>query len=152
MKIREGSSGRVLPVDGQYLAHPSICCVCSRPPRDVAETFLNLGNVELDYYGVLYLCLDCAAEIADAIGSVTYETHARVQEIVREQNTTLAEDANQIAYLKGLLNARISASRSGKHLSDGDASVALLEVEPESVSVDSLLDGVELDVVKSGKG
>lgn len=150
MLIRQGLSGRVQPIIAQYLAEPATCCMCSRPPRVIDETFLNLG-VELDYFGFLYLCGDCAVEIGESVSSLPYE---RAQELER-RNLALEreniENAYQIAYLKGLLNARIDLARSGVISSDDDVSVPVLETESVADDFDSIINGIKSDAAESSE-
>jgi hypothetical protein len=150
MLIRQGLSGRVQPILGQYLAHPSHCAMCTRTPHTPEEYFLNL-NVELDYFGFMYLCPDCAVEIGESVSSVPYERFQELEEHAAAMSVLIVENTNQIAYLKGLLDARIDLARSGVPNSDESVSVPVLEVESESDDVDSLIDGLEPEPVKSGK-
>lgn len=150
MLIRQGLSGRVQPIDAQYLAEPATCCMCARPPRDPREIFLNLG-VELDFFGFLYLCSDCAVEIGESVGSVPHEQHIAVSSLAEEQDRIITENDNQIAYLKGLLDARIDLARFSKPDGNGPVDVSLFENESGQDDVDSIINGIESEPIKSGK-
>lgn len=149
MSLREGTSGRVQPIAGQYLADPSVCCMCSRPPRNEQEPFLNL-TVELEYFGVLYLCTDCGSEIAEAMGYIPHERHLEMSQLVESQSALLTEDDNQISYLKGLLNARIDLARFSQPDSNGTSGIPVFEDESGQDSVDAIIDGLESVTTESG--
>lgn len=150
MKLREGTSGRVQPVNGQYLAHPSACCMCGRAPKSTEEPFLNLF-VELDYFGALYLCTDCGSEIAEAMGYIPHERHQRLRDEYVISSDIVLQQFQKINYLKGLLDARIDSAGSSEPDSNGTSGVPVLEDESGQDSVDEIIDGLESVAAKSGK-
>lgn len=150
MLIRTGLSGRVQPIDAQYMAEPATCCMCSRPPFNPQEVFLNLG-VELEFFGFLYLCPSCAVEIGESVSSVPYERHEELRNEYLVQSTIVVEQYQKINYLRGLLDARIDLAGSSKPDSDGTISVPVPTDEQGQDSVDSIIDGLESESTESGK-
>jgi hypothetical protein len=150
MLIRQGLSGRVQPIVAQYLGEPATCCMCSRPPRQMDETFLNLG-VELEFFGFLYLCGDCSVEIGESVGSLPYEQHQHLKDTVLALENANASLHKKIDYLRGLLDARIDLAGGSEPDGDEPVGFSLLEVEPESDELDSIINGIESEPVESGK-
>jgi hypothetical protein len=151
MKLREGTAGRVQSVNGQYLAHPSACCMCGRAPKHIEEPFLNL-LVELDYFGALYMCTDCGSEIAEAMGYIPHDRHETLRNEYNILTAQVLDQFQKINYLKGLLNARIDLARYGQPDSDGTISVPVLEDESGQDSVDEIINGLQPVPAESGKG
>jgi hypothetical protein len=85
------------------------------------------------------------------MGYVPNERHVEMAQLVESQAALLTEDDNQIAYLKGLLNARIDLARYSQPDSNGTTGVPVLEDESGQDSVDEIINGLESVAVKSGK-
>lgn len=147
---RQDSSGRVQPTQTGYIAHPGTCLLCSRPPVQEGEIFANLG-VELEYYGVAYLCLDCCAEIADFIQFVSPD----VVDLVRSQNIGLIHKLDEVeSHLeraRKLTHARIDSFISGESDSDGASGVSILEAKSEPISLYQTLNRSKSESSKSGQ-
>lgn len=148
--IRFDSAGRVQPVEYKYMAAPATCLLCSRIGRDSEELFANLG-VELEYFGVAYLCQDCCSEIANFICYVPYDQH----KTVGEDNIKLLKEAESLReklyYVKGLLDARINSVGSNVPVGDGSSDPTLFEVESESDDTNPEPVDNEPVVAESGK-
>jgi hypothetical protein len=141
MPVRYDTSGKVQPVEFGYMAHPGTCLGCSRIGRRNSEIFASLA-VELDHYGVVYLCQDCCAEIAGFILFVPPEKSQELESKLAAAVIMLDKKDNQIAYLKGLLNARIDLAGSSEPISDGSPSSSVSEIEPDTDFIDSILNSV----------
>lgn len=142
METRYSSSGRVQPIQYGNMALPGTCLLCNRIGHTQDEVFATLG-VELEFYGLAYLCLDCCAEIADFI---MFKPPARMDAL--EQQVTMLVTSNfklqaSLAEAKGLINARIDAAGRDEPRSDGDVSVSVPEVESGSAEVNQDTDGNE---------
>lgn len=149
VETRVNSSARVQPTEGKYLAAPGICALCGRPPKNPEEIFANPA-IEQELYGVFYYCTECCAELASFINYVSpksVEADKTANRLLRERVQFLSE---QVDYLRGLLNARISAAGSGQPISDGTFGLPVSEVESNSDFVDRVIDGLESDVNQSG--
>lgn len=151
MEIRQDYAGKVQPIEFKNLIAPGECLLCKRIGRQPSEIFADL-HVELEFYGVAYLCTDCCMELANFVGAVDSDVHKRLKTEYHTLVETLATMTKQIEYLKGLLNARIDSVGGSESFSDGDASLPLFEVDSPADSVDRILNEYESEPVKSGKG
>lgn len=138
--IRFNSAGRVQAIEGMYLAHPGTCLLCGKVPDNSQEYFASLG-VELEYYGVAYLCQACCHEIADFVGFVSPDN----AEELRTANDNLFE-ANKklhrsLQTAKGLLDARINSASDDLPDEHEPPSIPLFEVESNTDIVDRILNG-----------
>lgn len=128
--VRMDSSGRVQPVEYRHMASPATCLLCSRIGRNSDELFANLG-VELEFYGVAYLCQECCCEIADFVGFVSPEIYADLRGTVHEFSKENMELREKFIYVRGLLDDRINSVGTSVDNRDGVASLPLFEVEPD---------------------
>lgn len=134
MQTRIDSAGRVQPIEYRNLATPGQCLLCARIGRLPEEVFANLG-VELDFYGLVYLCLDCCAEVASficfvdpkAFNEATYEINK-----LKDANRALL---NQLKEAKGLINARIDTAGVAVSNSTGAPSIPVLKAQPKPTGV-----------------
>lgn len=138
IQTRYDSSGRIQPIEFRNLWHPGTCALCARIGRSSDEHFANL-QVELEFYGSIYLCLDCCAEVGDFIRMIPRE---KMELLALERDNlaqALASANNENVYLRGLLNARIDSAGSSE--SDGyeSASVPLFEVDDSADELDRIL-------------
>lgn len=149
MVFRQDSSGRVQPTEYRNLLQPGTCALCSRIGRYPEEVFANLG-VELEYYGIVYLCPECCAEIADFI---MFKSPERYDELT-DRHIKLAHDYDvamaELTRTRMLLNARIDSFISGESDSDGAVSLSVPEAERQSVESDSVIDSDEPESAESG--
>ena len=138
METRYDNSGRVQPTAFGNLLHPGICLLCRRPGRSSDEIFANLG-VELEEYGIAYLCLECCAEIADFICFKNPEEYREMRssylDLVIERNVLLA----QLQEAKGLLNARIDSAGYSEPSSDGNDDLSIPEALSTADEIDRIL-------------
>lgn len=128
---------------------PGLCLLCSRPGNAPEEVFANLG-VELEYYGVAYLCLECCAEIADFIlfkSPDAYESLLDSLETYRRRTIQLSE---QLAEAKRLVDVRIDSAGDSVFGSDGSVSVPLFEVDSTADEIDRILNDNKPKPVESG--
>jgi hypothetical protein len=147
---RYDSSGRVQPTEFGRMLDPGLCLLCSRPGNSSEEVFANLG-VELEYYGVAYLCLECCAEIADFVlfkSPDAYNSLLDSLDIYRRRNIQLSE---QLAEAKRLVDVRINSAGDNVISSDGSVSVPLFEVDSPADEVDRILNDHKSKPVESGK-
>lgn len=139
MAVRQDSSGRVQPVEYRNLIEPATCALCGRIGRYPEEIFASLG-VELEHYGMVYLCLECCAELADFICFKSPEAYDKLL----DTSISLAHDYDeakaQLERAVGLLHARIDFIVVSGPNSDGATSLPFSEVERESDSLDSTID------------
>lgn len=131
---RQDSSGRVQPTATGYIAHPGQCLLCARPPIQGGEIFANLG-VELEYYGVAYLCLDCCGEIANFINHKSPEQYDKIFDANIELIHKIDETQAQLERAQRLLHGRIDSVIAGEPDSDGTSSVPLSEAKSGSISL-----------------
>lgn len=149
METRYDSAGRVQPVQYGNMAHPGICLLCNRIGKKPDEIFASLG-VELEYYGVAYLCLECCAELADFIRYKSPDAFFALKlkhEALKLENEVLKD---QLAEAKGLLNARIDSAGRRSAVGDGASSVHVSETESEPGFVDRVLNSDKSVASKSG--
>lgn len=151
MDVRMNSAGRIQPIRFGDMAQPGTCLLCNRIGHDSNELFATL-NVELEFYGIAYLCTECCAEVADFIMFKSPKAH---QEL-KAKYDALQKDWNllraQLAETKGLLNARIDSAGTSESDGDGAAGVYVPEAEQFSDDVDRILNDDKSVPVKSGKG
>lgn len=146
---RYDNSGRVQPTEFGRMAHPGTCLLCSRVGTFPEEVFANLG-VELEFYGVAYLCLECCAELASFVNYKApqeYELLLDSLEKYRERNVSLS---NQLAEAKRLLDVRIESAGYREPSRDGFVDVPLFEVDSAADEVDRILNDNESKPIKSG--
>lgn len=119
-----------------------------RPPTE-GEVFANLG-VELEYYGVAYLCFDCCAEVADFIQFVNpakwQQTFDANINLIHKIDETRAD----LERAKRLLHARIDSIVSGEFDGDGASGVPVSETESEPTSLYQALNRGKSESGKSG--
>jgi hypothetical protein len=106
------------------------------------EIFAN-PVVELDFFGYLYFCQACCAELGSFVNMIPEAQYLDTKASLKEHHAALTYARNQIEYLKGLLNARIDLVGSGQPISDEPVSVSLLETEPVADNIDTLIDSLE---------
>lgn len=136
---RYDSSGRIQPIESRNLWHPGHCALCGRIGRSPEEHFANL-QVELDFFGSIYLCLDCCAEVAAFIQFLPPQDLVDTQVALER-----AEHANEVLtaqneYLRGLLDARINLAGSSESDSDGDDGFSLPEIDDAADEIDRILE------------
>jgi len=140
--VRFNSSGRVQAIEGMYLAQPGVCMLCGRVPENGQEYFASLG-IELEFYGIVYLCQACCAEIASFILFIDpnrFEEMAAVNEVLADRVLQLQRSLNAA---KEMLHARIDAAGRGEHSFDESDGVLVFEANGDTDYVDSLLNGDE---------
>lgn len=136
---RYDSSGRVQPIEYRNLAVPAECLLCKRIGSSPDEIFADL-RVELAFYGDCYMCQNCCHELASFVMAVSFERHQQVKDENSVLDTRVVGLIKKVNYLKGLLDARIDSSGRSEPDSDGTVGVPLLEVEPLTTFLDSVLD------------
>jgi hypothetical protein len=149
--VRFNSAGRLQPIEGMYLIHPGTCFLCGKVPETPMEYFANFG-IELEYYGAVYLCQVCCAEVADFIGYAQPGIHETVLDLNRllvEKNTQLQQSLN---FAKELLNARVDTAGTNQSHFDGLVSDIVLKTESNSDYVDSTPDGSKSESSESSQG
>jgi hypothetical protein len=149
METRYDSSGRVQPIQFGNMATPGTCLLCNRIGHDNTEIFASLG-VELEFYGIAYLCLDCCAELADFILFKSPEAYNKLN----DKYAALKKDwdilRKQLAEAKGLIDVRIDTAGDREPSGDGSASIPLFEVESDADFIDSILNSDESVSAESG--
>lgn len=140
MSTRYDSAGRVQPIEFGNLISPGTCCLCARIGRDRHEIFADLG-VELDHYGMLYLCQDCCLELASFVMAVPAEQVELYKLSVEELKKDLTILHQQNEYLRGLLDARIESAGVVDSEPDSDEpdGVPVLTTESATADLDKLL-------------
>lgn len=128
MQTRIDSSGRVQPTEYRNLSTPGQCLLCSRIGRLPEEIFANLG-VELDFYGLVYLCLDCCAEVANFICFIDPKRVAEAEQEVKTLKDANRSLLNQLQEAKGLINARIDTAGNRVSPSNGTTSPTVLKTK-----------------------
>ena len=150
MDVRMDSSGRIQPIRYGDMAQPGTCLLCNRIGHNPDELFATL-NVELEFYGIAYLCTDCCGEVANFVLFKSPKDYESVQ----KKYAVLLTDWNilraQLAEAKGLLDARINSAGSSEPDGDGTAGVSVSQAESVSVDIDRLLNDDESKPIKSGK-
>jgi hypothetical protein len=146
---RYDNSGRIQPTEFGRMLDPGLCLLCSRPGRTQDEVFANLG-VEIEYYGIAFLCLECCAEVADFINFVSPEKHANNEAEIKDLKDDMVRLKAQLGEAKGLLNARIDSAVDCKHDSDGTASIPFPKVDRTADEVNRILNVDKPKFSKSG--
>lgn len=131
MKIRQDSSGRVQPIEYRNLASPAQCLLCNRIGHSPDEIFATLG-VELEFYGIAYLCTDCCNEIANFVGAVDSERYDEMVSAADQMFDNWMNALKQVDTLRGILNGRIDLAVLGEPLGDGDDGLPVSEDERAS--------------------
>jgi hypothetical protein len=125
-----------------FLVHPGTCMLCGKVPDGPGEYFASLG-VELEYFGAVYLCQACCAEIASFILFIDpnrFEEMAAVNETLAQK---VIELQKSLAAAKEMLSARIDAAGRSEFNIDVVDAVLVPETERDSDYVDSILNGDE---------
>ena len=149
METRYSSAGKVQPIEGKNLIEPGTCLTCSKPCYDPSEIWANPG-VEIEHYGMVYICLDCCAELADFINFKSPKAYRDLDEKYKALHKDWNILRSQLAEAKGLLDARITSAGSSEPSGNGSADVALSKVESDAGFLDSVLNDDEPEPVKSG--
>lgn len=111
--IDDGSKYRAkyqIPVT--YLS-PNECIGCLKTQND-APGMADLGR-DIDWYGVPYICKDCAIEVASLFGAVSpiiYETLKREFELVTRERDELARDNSALRKIIDGYNSLSDSSRT----------------------------------------
>lgn len=111
MAIRQDSSGRLQPIRFGDMAQPGTCMLCNRIGHTNDELFATF-NVELEFYGIIYLCQECCAEVASFVCFIDPNTYLDLQGKYMELVNTYVSTRKQLDEAKGLLNARIDSAGS----------------------------------------
>lgn len=138
MRLKDAYSGRVQPTEFGRLLEPASCVLCNRIGRTNDEVFANFG-VELEYYGCVYMCQECCGEVASFIGYVSNERFEELEENCEAMAMLITSLNAKVAYLKGLLDARIDLAGSSEPSSDEPSGLPVFEVEPDTAFIDSVL-------------
>lgn len=143
------TSNKFRPIWGQYLVEPGTCAGCNRPPAYPEEPFISV-QMELEFYGCVYFCLDCTKALATAIGWMGPNATEKIQETNGLLLDRILQLNSQNEYLKELLNVRINASGSREHDSHVAASFSFSETESDATPTDQATDGHESELDQSG--
>lgn len=150
MSVRMDSAARVQPIRFGDMAQPGTCLLCNRIGHSPDELFATL-NVELEFYGIAYLCQECCKEVA---GFVLYKDPADHEKLANKYAVLLKDHdilRKQLAEAKGLLDARIDSAGSSEPDGDGTPSVPVSSAQSISTDLDRILNNDESEPVKSGK-
>jgi hypothetical protein len=139
-EIRYDSAAKVQPVEYRYIATPGTCLGCNRIGVSEDEIFAYL-QVELEFYGVVYLCTDCCRDIAAFVGFLPPASYRALQAKYDELVNQLDHEKSKTTYLKGLLDVRIDAAGRGQLVSDDPARVSISKAKPAPDIVDQVLNG-----------
>jgi hypothetical protein len=150
MEIRYDSAAKVQPVEFRYMATPGTCLGCNRIGVSEDEIFAYL-QVELEFYGVVYLCTDCCRDIAAFVGFLPPDSYRTLQLKYAKLETQLEHEKAKTTYLKGILDVRIDAAGRGKLVSDDPARIPISKTQPATNIVDQVLNGDESKFDQSGK-
>jgi hypothetical protein len=149
LNYRYDSSARVQPTEFGRMLQPGLCLLCSRPGRFPEEIFANLG-VELEYYGVAYLCMECCAEIADFILFKSPDAYDDLLDSLKENRLRNIQLSEQLAEAKRLLDVRIDSAGDRFVGRDGAVSIPLLEADGSADEIDRILNYSESEPTESG--
>jgi len=126
-----GISDRICRVSAGSMLPPSCCVVCGKSAYQVDEEFLDI-RVDIDEYGKIYFCLDCAKEIGNEVEkSVSRVKYDEAQNL----NATLQAQLNDLERVKRILDGyHPSTSNPGLSLVSGGSDVLTVTTtnEPES--------------------
>jgi hypothetical protein len=147
---RYDDSGRIQPTHFGHMLHPATCLLCSRIGKAPEEVFANLG-VDLEFYGMVYLCLDCCAEVAGFIKFVSTDRFDTLQEQVGLLSDRNSKLLLQLDEARRLVDVRIDNAGDSLFDSDVDASVPVPASDGATDSIDRLLNDNEPEFAKSGK-
>jgi len=150
METRYSSSGKIQPIEGKNLIEPGTCLMCSKPCYDPSEVWANPG-VEIEHYGMVYICLDCCAEVADFINFRSPKVYKDLEEKYKVLQNDWDILRKQLAEAKGLLNARIDSAGSSEPVGDESAGVVVSETESDSDFIDSVINIDKPEFIKSGQ-
>jgi hypothetical protein len=131
------------------MMHPGLCLLCNRPGKFPEEVFANLG-VELEYYGVAYLCLECCAEIADFILFKSPDAYDDLLDFLKENRNRNLQLSEQLAEAKRLIDVRIDTAGDRVASLNGTVSLPLFETDSPTDEVDRILNDSESKPAKSG--
>lgn len=131
-------SGRFHVLDQPYAA-PSKCAFCSLGhSQDGTVQFIDT-TLDLDYYGVVYICSNCLTEISRSLG---YIPPAMWEEIVKSSTDTLIENERLQAENDGLRSA--VNILTGHRCVDTKPPLRVVTVKPEDAeSSDGIAEGIE---------
>lgn len=128
--------------DGSYLPHPAKCFCCGRTSRGEEDIFVDFG-VELEEFGAVFFCINCAKESASAIEYVPATEKllvdaelAHTSEFAGALENQLEEIRSALATLGIVIPGLVDPNDSGDSVSDSkDESVrdsVVAEVEQRS--------------------
>jgi hypothetical protein len=101
MTIEINVSGRFKVLDQPY-ALPSKCAFCSLGHNQDGKVSFIDTTLDLDFYGVVYICSNCLTEIAKSLGFIPPEGW---QKIVEDSTNSLIENDRLRAENNGLRDA-----------------------------------------------
>lgn len=117
--------GRIQITRGTPICQPGKCIVCGA----VEGKFVDFG-FEIDFYGVVYFCSHCVAEVSAAIGFLPVDRFSELEERLQEQINKSEELKSENSELR---NALDSLNRVGFVFSDtSNDQLSLDEVKSES--------------------
>jgi len=132
------------------LLHPGACAVCGS--GNYQEGYLSL-DVFIDFFGDVYLCLQCLSEGASAAGMLSKEQSEHVKELLTELSTEnktlkdfLKEASERIAiYERAFSAAGVSVNAvNGSVVSDG--------TEPVDEDSETVVEDVDATTEPEGDG
>lgn len=138
MKIRQDSSGRVQPTEYRNLIHPGQCLLCARIGRTPDEVFANLG-VELEFYGIAYLCTDCCMECASFVGAVDSEQWDKYRQEATAHIAEYDRLVAEVKILRSALDARVTVAIDRLLDKHGNDDLSVPEDESAAEGFDRLL-------------
>lgn len=147
--VRFNSAGRIQPTEYRNLLQPGQCALCNRIGRTPDEIFANF-SVELEYYGMLYLCQDCCNEVVSFMEGATVGQVADLRAAIREWQKGYDDLFNENQYLKELLNVRIKSAGRGEFSSNGIVSLPIFETEQPTAELDRESKSDEPESAESG--
>lgn len=141
--------GILQPIKFSLMLSPAQCIMCRRIGREPNEIFLDF-RVDLEEYGCIYLCVDCAEAVARFIGYVSEDEHGLVNDAYNELSKVYVEQLVITKNLEKILNARINTVSDSEHVLNGPDSLPILKVEPKPIDPVETANGDESKAIKSG--
>jgi hypothetical protein len=106
------------------------------------EVFAN-PLIELEQYGCIYFCTGCCAEAGAFVLMVPKIEVAYLKAAVDGLESSLRIAQQENAFLRGLLDARITSAGYDEPSVHVPASFPFSEVESVSDDIDSIIDGLQ---------
>lgn len=120
-------SDRVQVIGQGSLQHPGACALCGSGNCD--DGYVSTG-IYYEYEGFVYFCMNCAKQIAEAIGCLLPDEASHLREI----SEAVATKCSRLEEKNANLNDRLSAWNNivAESIASGAVRAPVSEVEPNS--------------------